>query len=355
VVALVASLVFGSSLRSLVDEPRLYGWDWDLTVVDEAGYGDIDVAKASDVLDGDPAVAAWSGVFFQSLDLDGRDVPAIGIQPGAAVTPPLLSGRPLTGPDEVVLGADTLATLGKRIGDNVVVGSGEGDQRLRIVGTAVFPTVGPILGTYTSLGAGALLAHDRIPGWDQISPGPKALFVRFRPGADREAAADRIEGQLPGISRLEGSSVALPVQRPAEIVNYDAMGATPAVLAGVLVLAAVVSLGLTLASGVARRRRDLSILKSLGFTRRQVSATVMWQSSIIVVVGLAVGVPLGIALGRWLWILFAQRLPVLALPTAPALILAGVAAGLLVLSNLVAAVPARRAGATPVASILRSE
>jgi ABC-type antimicrobial peptide transport system permease subunit len=133
------------------------------------------------------------------------------------------------------------------------------------------------------------------------------------------------------------------VQRPAEIVNYESMGATPALLGGVLVLAAVVSLGLTLASGVGRRRRDLSILKSLGFTRRQVSATVVWQSSLIVAVGLVAGVPLGVALGRWLWILFAERLPVVARPSVPLLVLAGVGCALVVLANLVAAVPAGRA------------
>ena len=355
VVALVASLVFGTSLRSLVEKPRLYGWDWDLTVLDEAGYGDIDVARAGALLDGDPAVDAWTGVYFQSVDLDGSDVPVIGIQPGARVIPPMLSGRPVRGPEEVVLGRATLAALGKGVGDTVALVGGEEAQQLRVVGTAVFPTVGPILGSYTSLGEGAMMIHDRIPGWDEISPGPKALFVRFRPGADQQAAIARIAEGLPGISRLEGTAESLPVQRPAEIVNYDSMGATPAVLAGVLVLAAVVSLGLTLASGVGRRRRDLSILKSLGFTRRQVSATVVWQSSIIVAVGLAAGVPLGIALGRWLWILFAGQLPVLAQPAVPAMVLAGVACALLVIANVVAAVPARLAGRTPVAAVLRSE
>jgi len=40
---------------------------------------------------------------------------------------------------------------------------------------------------------------------------------------------------------------------------------------------------------------DLSILKSLGFTRRRVSATVVWQSSIIVTVGLVAAVPARVA------------------------------------------------------------
>ena len=355
VVALVAALVFGTSLRALVDDPKLYGWDWDLTVMDEAGYGNIEVRKASELLDGDPAVGGWSGAFFQSIDLEGVDVPALGISSGAPVTPPLLEGRAVRAPDEIVLGRRTATALGKRIGDRVVLAPGERDQPFRVVGIAVFPTVGPVLGAYTSLGDGAMLLYDQIPGWDEISEGPKALFVRFAPGADREATYERLAESLSGIGVFRGSAEPLPVQRPAEIVNYESMGVTPALLGGVLVLAAVVSLGLALASGVGRRRRDLSILKSLGFTRRQVSATVVWQSSLIVAVGLAVGVPLGVALGRWLWILFAERLPVVARPSVPVLVLAGLACALVVLANLVAAVPARRAGRTPVAAVLRSE
>ena len=355
VVALVASLVFGTSLRSLVERPSLYGWDWDLTVLDEAGYGDIDVEEAAGILDGHPDVSAWTGAYFQSVDLDGTNVPVLGLAADAPVTPPLLSGRTVRAPGEIVLGARTLDLLGKRVGDTVELSSDDGERLLRVVGVAVFPTVGPILGAYTSLGDGALMVYDEIPEWDEVSTGPKALFVRFRPGADRDATIERLEEGLARTGRFPGSAQVLPVQRPAQIVHYESMGAAPAVLGGVLVLAAVVSLGLALASGVGRRRRDLSILKSPGFTRGQVSAAVVWQSSLIVAVGLMVGVPLGIALGRWLWILFAERLPVLPRPSVAVPVLAGLAFALIALANLVAAVPARLAGRTPVATVLRSE
>ena len=36
---LTAALTWGSSLRSLVNEPRLYGWDWDATLFLSGGYG----------------------------------------------------------------------------------------------------------------------------------------------------------------------------------------------------------------------------------------------------------------------------------------------------------------------------
>lgn len=355
VVAMVASLVFGTSLRSLVDRPPLYGWDWDLTVLDESGYGEIDVERAAAVLDADRDVSGWSGAYFQSIELDGTRVPVLGLAAGATVTPPLVSGRTVRAPGEIVLGHGTLDALGKRVGDSVVLASEEGERALRVVGVAVFPTVGPILGAYTSLGDGALMVYDEIPGWDEVSAGPKALFVRFTPDADPKAAHARLAANLVGVGRFPGSAQVLPVQRPAQIVHYESMGGTPALLGGVLVVAAVVSLGLALASGVGRRRRDLSILKALGFSRGQVSATVVWQSSLIVGIGLAVGVPLGIALGRWLWIIFAEQLPVLARPSVPVLALAGLAGTVVVLANLVAAAPARAAGRTPVASVLRSE
>jgi len=43
------------------------------------------------------------------------------------------------------------------------------------------------------------------------------------------------------------------------------MGETPAILASALAAGAIVALGLTLATSVRRRRRDLALLKTLGF------------------------------------------------------------------------------------------
>ena len=115
-----------------------------------------------------------------------------------------------------------------------------------------------------------------------------------------------------------GSRVAvLGVQRPAEIVNYRSVGTTPVILASGLAVGAIVALGLTLAASVRRRRRDLALLKTLGFTHRQLAAAVAWQASVAAVIGIVVGVPLGIALGRQLWILFARNIDAVPQPTVP--------------------------------------
>ena len=114
----------------------------------------------------------------------------------------------------------------------------------------------------------------------------------------------------------------LPVQRPAEIVNYRTMGATPLILAGMLAAGAVIALALTLAASVRRRSRELALLKILGFVRGQVVAAVIWQAVVIVAIGTVIGVPLGVAAGRFLWVSFATELYVVPQPVISTIMIA---------------------------------
>ena len=95
-----------------------------------------------------------------------------------------------------------------------------------------------------------------------------------------------------------------------------------------------------------RRRRDLALLKTLGFTTRQLAATIAWQASVIALIATIIGLPIGIAAGRQLWILFARNINAVPQPTVPTSLIL-VAAGVLILANLGAAVPARIAAAPP--------
>jgi ABC-type lipoprotein release transport system permease subunit len=147
----------------------------------------------------------------------------------------------------------------------------------------------------------------------------------------------------------------LGVQRPAQIVNYRSIGSTPVILAAGLALGAVVALALVLATSVRRRRRDLGMLKTLGFTRRQLAAAVAWQATVAAVAGVVVGIPLGIAIGRELWTLFASDINAVPDPTVPVLTIVLIGVGSLVFANLVAALPGRSAASTPTAVVLRTE
>ena len=108
-------------------------------------------------------------------------------------------------------------------------------------------------------------------------------------------------------------------------------------------------------TSVRRRRRDLALLKTLGFTRWQLAAVVAWQATVAVAIGAIVGIPTGIILGRALWDLFAREIYAVPEPTVPALTIALIGIGALVLANLVAAIPGRRAARTQTVVLLHAE
>jgi ABC-type antimicrobial peptide transport system permease subunit len=167
--------------------------------------------------------------------------------------------------------------------------------------------------------------------------------------------ANRSFAAAPNGAGVGDTVTAQSVQHPAEIVNYRSLGSTPALLDAGLVAGAIVALALTLAASVRRRRRDLAMLKAIGFTTRQLAATVAWQASVAAGVGIAVGLPVGTAVGRWLGILFARSIYVVPRPTVPVTSVVLVAAAALVLANIVAAIPGRVAARTPTAALLRAE
>ena len=64
-------------------------------------------------------VAAWATVSYATADLDGQAVPVLFGDPGATVAPPILSGHPVSGRNQVVLGPATLAALHPAVGGTV--------------------------------------------------------------------------------------------------------------------------------------------------------------------------------------------------------------------------------------------
>ena len=120
-------------------------------------------------------------------------------------------------------------------------------------------------------------------------------------------------------------------------------------------VAAAGTLAHTLVSSVRKRRRDLAILKTLGFVRRQVSATVAWQAATIGILAVGIGVPLGVASGRWGWNVFADQLGVVPEPVTPVVVALLLIPATIAFAVLVAAIPARIAGRLRPAPVLRTE
>jgi len=372
-VALVASLVFGSSLNRLVNTPRLYGQTWD--AVFNLGFGAIPAADASRILHSVPGVEAYSGGDYGLVDLPGRQVAAIGVDPlDGAVGPTLLAGRQPSSAEEIALGARTLRQLHAHVGDWVRVGVDGGTAtRRHVVGEVVFPAFGVGSFTPTGLGEGAELTASQLPqgGNGCVPPGqpPAAsgvsaapagtcysfFLIRLAPGANMHVLSTRFVSAANASGCPPGQCTFSTQQRPADIDNYRRVLATPLVLGGMLTLLAVATLAHVLVTSIRRRRRDLAVLKTIGFVRRQISATVAWQSTALAVVALAVGLPLGVAAGRLAWALFANSVGVANDADVPLVAVFAAIPITVVVANLLAAGPGWRAGRVKPASVLRSE
>ena len=188
----------------------------------------------------------------------------------------------------------------------------------------------------TLAGAGAL----------SKAPLPRNMFlVQLRKPSDQAAIA-RLKQQFPG--------AVLPAVPPPEVRNLRGVNGLPLALALLVALLATGTVAHTLITSVRRRRRELAILKAVGFVARQVRATVAWQATAIAASSLIIGLPLGIAAGRWAWTLLATQFAIKPVPVISPLVLFAFPA-VLVLANAVAAFPARAAARTQPAVVLRTE
>ena len=91
--AVIAALVFASSLGHVINDPVVAGWNWDVAVGNP--HSDDLGAQIEPGLHKDPDVAGFSAtaVLDGLLPLDGRPVPIVGLQPVTGdVAPPVLAG-----------------------------------------------------------------------------------------------------------------------------------------------------------------------------------------------------------------------------------------------------------------------
>jgi putative ABC transport system permease protein len=141
---------------------------------------------------------------------------------------------------------------------------------------------------------------------------------------------------------------------PTNLVNFGQAINFPALLGLTLALFGVATLAHLLLVSVSRRRKEVALLKVLGFVRRQVSAAVCWQATTVCLIGIVVGVPVGIIVGRSTWELFATAVGVEPVAVVPAQQVVVVAIGAIVVGNILAVVPAALAARLRPAEALRA-
>jgi len=349
--ALTAAVIFGASLTHFIATPRLYGVSFS-AVVSTNSSEDVAVNTVP-ALARDRQVGAVASAFTGlPLSVNNRDLEGLVLKPAkGSIAPAIVSGRAPTNADEIFLGTKTARQINRSVGDSVrvyITAAAPNPQTMRVVGTGVLPPTS----NASQLGDGVELTYTgelRLapPG---VTPPPAFdAFVRFAPGVTTTAG-------LAALNRdVDPAFYVAPPSKPSDVVNFGHVQSLPIVLAGLLAALAVATLAHTLVTSIHRRRRDLAILKTLGFLPTQVRQAVAWQASSFCAVALLIGIPLGVAVGRWIWIVFARQLGIVPEPVTPPLGLLLLVPATVLVANLVAAWPARVAGRVRPAVALRTE
>jgi ABC-type lipoprotein release transport system permease subunit len=350
IVALTGALTFGASLDHLLSTPRLYGWNWDahLTTNDAP-----DTTEAMKVLLPDPRVEDVAVVDTPPVVLNNtQHFDLIGLeQHKGLIQPVTLDGRLPETPDEIALGVRTIREAHAHIGSTVslyISAINPIPAQFKVVGTVVVP---PYSDT-ARMGDGAVALRAATPRMAPPNfplPPSSDLYVTFAPGVNKKA----IESEL---TKKFGQDYSIDyAQRPTDLVNFGQVQNLPLLLAGLVALLAAATFAHTLVTSIRRRRRDLAILKTLGFVPSQVRWAVAWQATTFVSVALLIGIPAGIAVGRVIWSVFARNLGALPEPIVPSVRLLLTVAGAILLGNLIAAIPAIMASRIRPAPALRAE
>lgn len=356
---LVAATAFGASLDHLLHSPALYGARWDAFLTN---YGDS--GGAGDLADNAQGLLAAPGLTDITIAADlpllieGKPLLSFGVRKlRGNAGPPIVAGKHPRTETEIALTATTARRVGADIGDRISARVAAAESQpftLTVVGRTVIPPFGFV---NAEPGEGALLTLD---GAKRLIP-PEFLaditlasdaMVRFEAGADR---ANVIASVAPLFGRSPTDFAEGPRDTPADVVSFGRVQGLPLMLGVILGIVAAAALTHTTISSVRRRRRDLAILKTLGFERRQLRATVAWQATALTLSAAVLGVPAGIALGRWAWRMLAEQISVVPQPIVPVALVAGIAALAVVLANAIAAFPGRAAARVQPAGVLRAE
>jgi putative ABC transport system permease protein len=301
--------------------------------------------------------------FAQFVDKDGKPVttggaPTLGVSissaPELQAGTTVRSGRLPSGPDEMVVDAQTADKHGFAVGDRV---------KVLLQGPARTFTVSGIIGfgEAGNLG-GATLAGFTLPTAQEVLNREgrfDEIDVVAADGTTPEQLRDRVRAVLdPRYEVLTGEE--LSAAQAAAINDTIGRFLSTALLsfAFVALLVGAFLIFNTFTIIVAQRTRELALLRCLGASRRQVMTSVLLESLIVAVVASLVGLGLGVLIANGLKALLTGILN-FDLPTTGTVflwrtVIVSLAVGIVV-TVLAALLPARKATRVPPVAALQPE
>ena len=217
------------------------------------------------------------------LDVDGAGLPvyyldAVKGNPSFVV----LRGRAPASPDEVAIGPASAKALHKSIGDHVRVSGGDGTTAtMKVVGTTLLPQT-----PHTSFDQGVWASKaggERFGGNIDPAAPDDVIIATARPGVKPAVLVDDLHEKL-GVE-VEGSGP------PQDVLFLRNVRGLPRALAAFLVVLGVAAVGHALLMTVRRRRHDIAVLRAIGLRPRQSAAIILAIPTVIVLANLLAALP----------------------------------------------------------------
>ncbi len=324
--------------------------------------------EAADVVASVPGVASSSGVVqtigVTLIDAEGEPVgstgpPTIGVGWGddPELSPlRLVEGRAPAAPDEIAIDTEAFESGGFGLGDTVRVLTPGPSLEATLVGVFRFGTNGALAGA-------TLTAFEQDTARDLLLGGQRWTTVEAvsEPRVSADVLAERVrtafaESGLDPVLVQTGEQV----QDEASAALTEALGFITTfllVFAGVALFVGGFIIVNTFSVLIARRTRELALLRAVGASRRQVTYSVLVEAALVGLVGGVLGLAVGIVLATGLRELFGVvgfDIPAGPLVVRPRTVVAALLIGT-VLTMVAAWFPARRAGSVPPIAALRDD
>ncbi|MEV5877469.1 FtsX-like permease family protein [Streptomyces sp. NPDC052101] len=259
-----------------------------------------------------PGVAAASGRVNGFAAVADRDGKVIGngtssqggnFAPAADGKDPayrFAQGSGPTGNDTIALDETTAAKGGYRIGDTVRVGTNKGAASYTLSG--VFRTDGTKLSSGGSLTLFTNATAQRL----LLEPGRfQDIELTATPDTDVNQLVSRVESELPkGASAVTGAQLAR-IKANLAASHSDTMSQILVGFAAVALFVATFLISNTFTMLVARRTRELALMRAVGATRKQVRRILLTESLFVGAIASVAGVAAGTAVAALLQTLFA--------------------------------------------------
>jgi ABC-type lipoprotein release transport system permease subunit len=142
---------------------------------------------------------------------------------------------------------------------------------------------------------------------------------------------------------------------PTSVRNLERISWLPWALATAVAALALGALAHALAMSVRSNRRELAVVRSLGFTPRQVRRAAGWEAVVLALAALILGVPLGLLLGTSGWGVLMRGIGLRDGAAVPVVVIPLMLVGVVGLAVVSSAWPGWRAARARPASALRSE